>query len=132
MPPFRIEFRFSTLFTMIMTLAVLFPGSAKIVSMTVGHSSHCRVQAGFTLLGPASIFAFISFMPSGYLPYFSMLTSSTHSRYHLWSPVKSIISASFRLSAIRMVSISVGMNVLLVAVIHSIPLRYPLSLNVGH
>lgn len=45
----------STLVTVILRLAVLFSGSARIVFMAAGESNHIRIQASLMLLALASI-----------------------------------------------------------------------------
>lgn len=104
MPLFRIKLQSSMLVTVILILAVLFSGSARIIFIAVGDSSHCGTQEILMLLGPASISACMNPIPPACLAYLSISMLCILSQHQLWSPVTSMIAGLTRFAAIRFVS----------------------------
>lgn len=83
MPHYVIEFRSSTLVSMLLTLAVLLSRLTSMVSMAVGDSSHLGDQTSLMLLDPALISACSGSMPPGCLLYHSISTLCTRRRCHV-------------------------------------------------
>lgn len=111
---FVIVSRHSTLVTVILTLAVLLLGSACMVSIVAGESSHLGDHASLMLLVPASISACCSSMPHVCVPYLSKSLLCISSHCHFLSPITSIMAVSILLAVVKMVSFIAGSIILLV------------------
>lgn len=125
MPFLVIKSWFSTLVTGILRVAVLLSGSAIMVFMTAGESTHLWVQASLMSLVPAPISVFRRFMPPACLPYHSRSTLYIRSWCYFWSLVEPLMVGSIPPAVIRMACFITSSIMLLVAATRRVSHMFP-------